>query len=108
MGSSGTAAHTFRFTHQMLPLPSTAQSWLIARGCHEDKMLLADGMGANPANHSRALAKHPNGGCASWSLVARPTGGWWPGGTWNATDRETRHHHRCRPPGGLARMRVSW
>ncbi|MEU8784856.1 hypothetical protein [Streptomyces sp. NPDC048637] len=51
-----TAAHTFRFTHQMLPLPSMAQSWLIARGCPEDKILLADGMGTNPANQAtRAL-----------------------------------------------------
>ncbi|MCZ1006827.1 hypothetical protein [Streptomyces lydicus] len=53
-----TAAHTFRFTHQMLPLPSMAQSWLIARGCPEEEILLADGIGTTPANQAtRALEK---------------------------------------------------
>lgn len=52
------AAHTFRFTHRMLPLLSMAQSWLIARGCPEDKILLTAGMGTDPADHAtRALEK---------------------------------------------------
>ncbi|WP_257981215.1 hypothetical protein [Streptomyces sp. CB02959] len=49
-------AHTFRFTHEALPLPSMAQSWLIARGCPEEKILLPDGMGTTPADQAtRAL-----------------------------------------------------
>ncbi|MFF1297182.1 MULTISPECIES: hypothetical protein [unclassified Streptomyces] len=52
------AARTFRFTHKELPLPSMAQSWLIARGCPEDKILLPDGTGTTPANQAtRALEK---------------------------------------------------
>ncbi|WP_330324647.1 hypothetical protein [Streptomyces pseudovenezuelae] len=52
------AARTFHFTHKELPLPAMAQSWLIARGCPEDKILLPDGMGTTPANRAtRALEK---------------------------------------------------
>ncbi|MEU9369583.1 hypothetical protein AB0D71_33895 [Streptomyces avermitilis] len=53
-----TAARTFRFAHKELPLPSTAQSWLIARGCPEEKILLPEGVGTTPANQAtRALEK---------------------------------------------------
>ncbi|MER5442569.1 hypothetical protein [Streptomyces sp. NPDC002790] len=50
------AARTYQFDHKMLPLASMAQSWLIARGCPEDKILLPDGMGTTAANDAtRAL-----------------------------------------------------
>ncbi|ROQ70191.1 hypothetical protein EDD93_4702 [Streptomyces sp. 840.1] len=50
--------HTFRFASEMLPLPSMAQSWLVARGCPEEEVLLPDGMGTAPANDAtRALEK---------------------------------------------------
>ncbi|MFJ5045513.1 hypothetical protein ACIQH7_09885 [Streptomyces anulatus] len=52
------ATHTFRFASEMLPLPSMAQSWLIARGCPEEDILLPDDMGTAPANDAtRALEK---------------------------------------------------
>ncbi|MET9185105.1 hypothetical protein ABZX63_07575 [Streptomyces tendae] len=52
------AARTFQFDHAQLPLPSMAQSWLIARGCPEEHILLPDGMGTAPANDAtRALEK---------------------------------------------------
>ncbi|WP_435217938.1 hypothetical protein [Streptomyces sp. bgisy034] len=44
------AACTYQFDHAELPLPSMAQSWLIARGCPEEKILLPDGMGTTAAN----------------------------------------------------------
>ncbi|MFI2204647.1 hypothetical protein ACH47Z_28445 [Streptomyces sp. NPDC020192] len=51
-----TAARSFRFTHKALPLPSMAQSWLIARGCPEEEILLPEGMGTTPADQAtRAL-----------------------------------------------------
>ncbi|MFE1836464.1 hypothetical protein [Streptomyces sviceus] len=43
---------TYRFSHKELPLPSMAQSWLIARGCPEEKILLPDDMGTTPANEA--------------------------------------------------------
>ncbi|MFD4257669.1 hypothetical protein ACFWR9_08555 [Streptomyces sp. NPDC058534] len=43
------AARTYQFDHAELPLPSIAQSWLIARGCPEEKILLP-GMGTTAAN----------------------------------------------------------
>lgn len=46
------AARTYQFDHAELPLPSMAQSWLIARGCPEEKILLPDGMGTTPANEA--------------------------------------------------------
>ncbi|KMS67721.1 hypothetical protein ACM01_41610 [Streptomyces viridochromogenes] len=50
------ATRTFRFAHQELPLPAMAQSWLIARGCPEEEILLPDGMGTTPADQAtRAL-----------------------------------------------------
>lgn len=52
------ATHTFRFASEMLPLPSMAQSWLVARGCPEEEILLPDGMGTAPADDAtRALEK---------------------------------------------------
>lgn len=52
------ATRTFRFASEMLPLPSMAQSWLVARGCPEEEILLPDGMGTAPANDAtRALEK---------------------------------------------------
>ncbi|MET8683667.1 hypothetical protein ABZV77_05570 [Streptomyces sp. NPDC004732] len=51
-------ARTYRFAHEELPLPAMAQSWLIARGCPEEQILLPDGMGTTPANEAtRALEK---------------------------------------------------
>ncbi|MGQ4383597.1 hypothetical protein [Streptomyces sp. SAS_270] len=51
-------ARTYRFAHKELPLPSMAQSWLIARGCPEGKILLPDDMGTTPADETtRALEK---------------------------------------------------
>ncbi|WP_416986844.1 hypothetical protein [Streptomyces sp. T028] len=51
-----TAARTFRFAHAELPLPAMAQSWLIARGCPEARILLPQGMGTTPADDAtRAL-----------------------------------------------------
>ncbi|SBT93364.1 hypothetical protein GA0115233_106242 [Streptomyces sp. DI166] len=46
------AARTYQFDHAELPLPSMAQSWLIARGCPEEAILLPDGMGTAPANEA--------------------------------------------------------
>ncbi|WP_405591716.1 hypothetical protein [Streptomyces sp. NBC_01092] len=46
------AARTYQFDHAELPLPSMAQSWLIARGCPEEKILLPDGMGTTAANEA--------------------------------------------------------
>ncbi|MFF2508728.1 hypothetical protein ACFVTY_35985 [Streptomyces sp. NPDC058067] len=52
------AARTFQFDHAELPLPSMAQSWLIARGCPEEKILLPDGMGTASADEvTRVLEK---------------------------------------------------
>ncbi|MFC9948240.1 hypothetical protein [Streptomyces pratensis] len=52
------ATRTFRFASEMLPLPSMAQSWLVARGCPEEEILLPDGMGTAPANDAtRVLEK---------------------------------------------------
>ncbi|WP_406463373.1 hypothetical protein OH768_47915 [Streptomyces sp. NBC_01622] len=52
----GTSARTFRFDHAAFALPAMAQSWLIARGCPEEQILLADGMGSEPADPAtRAL-----------------------------------------------------
>ncbi|WP_330347776.1 hypothetical protein [Streptomyces sp. NBC_00582] len=51
-----TATRTFRFAHAELPLPAMAQSWLIARGCPEEKILLPQGIGTTPADDAtRAL-----------------------------------------------------
>ncbi|MFK4222207.1 hypothetical protein [Streptomyces sp. NPDC019890] len=50
------AARTFRFQHEMLPLPAMAQSWLIARGCPKDAIRLLPGMGTAAADDAtRAL-----------------------------------------------------
>ncbi|AJC55042.1 hypothetical protein [Streptomyces sp. 769] len=49
-------ARTFRFQHTPLPLPAMAQSWLIARGCPEEKILLPEDTGTAPADQAtRAL-----------------------------------------------------
>lgn len=45
-------ARTFRFDHQVLPLPSMAQSWLVARGCPEDKILMHEDLGTAPADQA--------------------------------------------------------
>jgi hypothetical protein len=51
-----TAARTFRFQHQTLPLPAMAKSWLIARGCPKDAIRLPAGTGTSPADEAtRAL-----------------------------------------------------
>ncbi|MEV5878041.1 hypothetical protein AB0L75_28210 [Streptomyces sp. NPDC052101] len=51
-------ARTFGFDHAMLPLASMAQSWLIARGCPEEKILLSESMGTAPADQAtRALER---------------------------------------------------
>ncbi|AJT62499.1 hypothetical protein T261_0810 [Streptomyces lydicus] len=47
-----TDARTFRFDHAELPLPVMAQSWLIARGCPEDRILLSEGMDTAPADQA--------------------------------------------------------
>jgi hypothetical protein len=47
-----TATRTYRFSHKELPLPSMAQSWLIARGCPEEKIFLPAGMGTKAANEA--------------------------------------------------------
>uniref|UniRef100_A0AAU2AF24 Uncharacterized protein n=1 Tax=Streptomyces sp. NBC_00093 TaxID=2975649 RepID=A0AAU2AF24_9ACTN len=53
-----TDARTFRFDHAAFALLAMAQSWLIARGCPEEEILLADGMGSQPADPAtRALEK---------------------------------------------------
>ncbi|NEB01951.1 hypothetical protein [Streptomyces sp. SID13726] len=53
-----TGARTFRFDHAAFALPAMAQSWLIARGCPEEEILLADGMGTAPADQAtRALER---------------------------------------------------
>ncbi|WP_420036056.1 hypothetical protein ACN2WE_30980 [Streptomyces sp. cg28] len=44
------AARTYQFDHAELPLPSMAQSWLMARGCPEERILLPDGMGTAAAD----------------------------------------------------------
>ncbi|MFF4363440.1 hypothetical protein [Streptomyces sp. NPDC001604] len=46
------ATRTYRFAHEELPLPAMAQSWLIARGCPEETILLPDGMGTKAANEA--------------------------------------------------------
>ncbi|MGW6454369.1 hypothetical protein ACWF94_00320 [Streptomyces sp. NPDC055078] len=49
-------ARTFRFQHARLPLPSMAQSWLIARGCPKDAVRLPTDLGTTPADDAtRAL-----------------------------------------------------
>ncbi|WP_338060050.1 hypothetical protein, partial [Streptomyces neyagawaensis] len=50
------ATRTFRFDRAELPLPAMAQSWLIARGCPEEAILLHEGLGTTPADDAtRAL-----------------------------------------------------
>ncbi|MEU6148038.1 hypothetical protein ABZ848_47855 [Streptomyces sp. NPDC047081] len=50
------AVRTFRFDHATFALPAMAQSWLIARGCPEEQILLAHGLGSAPADQAtRAL-----------------------------------------------------
>jgi hypothetical protein len=52
------AARTFRFDHAAFALIAMAQSWLIALGCPEKQILLADGIGSAPADAAtRALEK---------------------------------------------------
>ncbi|MFH9474460.1 hypothetical protein [Streptomyces globisporus] len=68
------ATHTFRFTSEMLPLPSMAQSWLIARGCPEEGILLPDDMGTAPANDAtRALEKRLRGDGDHFALLTSYT-----------------------------------
>ncbi|WP_327731486.1 hypothetical protein OG250_43390 [Streptomyces sp. NBC_00487] len=51
-----TTARTFRFDRAELPLPAMAQSWLIARGCPEEEILLTEELGTTPADAAtRAL-----------------------------------------------------
>ncbi|MEU6192355.1 hypothetical protein [Streptomyces sp. NPDC047061] len=51
-----TIARIFQFDHAAFALPAMAQSWLIAHGCPEEQILLADGMGSTPADQvTRAL-----------------------------------------------------
>lgn len=69
-----TDAHTFRFTHEMLPLPSMAQSWLIARGCPEEEILLPEGMGTAPADQAtRALEARLRGDGDRFALLTSYT-----------------------------------
>lgn len=50
------ATRTFRFDRAELPLPAMAQSWLIARGCPEEAILVPEGLGTTPADDAtRAL-----------------------------------------------------
>jgi hypothetical protein len=50
------AARTFSFDHATLPLPTMAQSWLIARGCPPGAIRLPRGMATTPADDAtRAL-----------------------------------------------------
>ncbi|MGW0711732.1 hypothetical protein ACWD4G_38240 [Streptomyces sp. NPDC002643] len=51
-----TNTRTFQFDHAAFALPVMAQSWLIARGCPEEQILLPDGTGSTPADQAtRAL-----------------------------------------------------
>ncbi|WP_411140963.1 hypothetical protein [Streptomyces sp. x-80] len=50
-----TQDRTFRFQHATLPLPSMAQSWLIARGCPPDAIGLRPGMTTAADDATRAL-----------------------------------------------------
>ncbi|MCA1269736.1 hypothetical protein LCE32_06585 [Streptomyces sp. 7G] len=69
------ATHTFRFASEMLPLPSMAQSWLIARGCPEEDILLPDDMGTAPANDAtRALEKRLRSDGDHFALLTSYTG----------------------------------
>lgn len=43
---------TFRFEHELLPLPAMAQSWLIARGCPKDAIALRPGVGLDAADEA--------------------------------------------------------
>ncbi|MFF3372068.1 hypothetical protein ACFYXF_03820 [Streptomyces sp. NPDC002680] len=69
-----TATKTFRFDHATLPLPTMAQSWLVARGCPEDKILLPDGLGGTPADDAtRALEKRLRGDGDHFALLTSYT-----------------------------------
>ncbi|MDL2075763.1 hypothetical protein QNN03_04855 [Streptomyces sp. GXMU-J15] len=61
------AARTYQFDHAELPLPSMAQSWLIARGCPEEAILLPDGMGTAPANEATRACRQMIFDRGSWS-----------------------------------------
>lgn len=45
-----TAALTYRFAHERLPLAAMAQSWLIRRGCPSDAVALGPDVGTQPAD----------------------------------------------------------
>lgn len=67
-------ARTFRFDHAVFALPAMAQSWLIARGCPEEEILLADGMGSEPADAAtRALEKRLRGDGDHFALLTSYT-----------------------------------
>lgn len=68
------STHTYRFDHKELPLPSMAQSWLIARGCPEEKILLPEDMGTVPANEAtRVLEKRLRGDGDHFALLTSYT-----------------------------------
>ncbi|WP_215449476.1 hypothetical protein [Streptomyces sp. ATCC 21386] len=69
-----TATKTFRFDHATLPLPAMSQSWLIARGCSEDKILLPEGLGGTPADDAtRALEERLRGDGDHFALLTSYT-----------------------------------
>ncbi|MET9294357.1 hypothetical protein [Streptomyces sp. NPDC003077] len=68
------AARTFRFDHAELPLPAMAQSWLIARGCPEDKTLLSRDTGTAPADDAtRTLEERLRGDGDHFALLTSYT-----------------------------------
>lgn len=63
-------ARTFDFSHKVLPLPSMAQSWLIARGCPQETILLPEGMGTAPADQAtRSLESRLRGDGDHFALL---------------------------------------
>ncbi|WP_254647162.1 hypothetical protein [Streptomyces sp. GbtcB6] len=47
-----TSTRTFQFDHAAFALPAMAQSWLTARSCPEEQILLPDGTGTTPADQA--------------------------------------------------------
>ncbi|MDX3750117.1 hypothetical protein [Streptomyces sp. AK08-02] len=69
-----TVARTFRFDHAELPLPVMAQSWLIARGCPEEKILLSERLGGTPSDDAtRALEARLRGDGDHFALLTSYT-----------------------------------
>ncbi|KPC62640.1 hypothetical protein [Streptomyces chattanoogensis] len=67
-------ARTFRFQHTPLPLPSMAQSWLIARGCPKESIGLRADMGPDAADEATtALEERLMSDCDHFALVTSYT-----------------------------------